>query len=123
MTVLVTGYEGRGQGIYSDLGNFLVGGVLWMVVLFSFIGGETGFWGTGLWGEKGVSSGGICGNIQLKLNGDLHKYIKHSEERSKMMSLLLQIHHVKNGICHLLKLLSHLNSPLFLLTTYFFFHL
>lgn len=38
-----------------------------------------------------------------------------------MMSLLLQIHHVENGIYHLLKLLSHLNSPLFLLTTYFFF--
>lgn len=64
--------------------------------------------GTGLWEEKGVSSGGIFGNIQLKLNGDLHKYIKHSEERSKMMSLLFQIHHVENGIYHLLKLLSHL---------------
>lgn len=26
LTVLVTGYEGRGQGIYSDLGNYLVWG-------------------------------------------------------------------------------------------------
>lgn len=95
-----------------------------MVVLFSFIGGETRFCfvfsGDRALEEKGVSSGDICGNIQLELNGDLHKYIRHSEERSKMMSLLLQIHIVENGIYHLLKLLSHLNSPLFLLTTNFF---
>lgn len=44
LTVLVTGYEGKGQGIYSDLGNFLVWGVvLWVVVLFNFIGVERGF--------------------------------------------------------------------------------